>query len=72
MSNYLKQEIIKDVFLRALRKVGLFKRYFSSNPKFLEKLATKCKEISFGPDELIVRQGSIEVPCLYFVTHGEI
>lgn len=32
----------------------------------------KCKEISFGPDELISRQGSIEVPCLYFVTHGEI
>ena len=55
LSNYLKQEIVKDVFLKAAKKISLFKKYFSYNHKFLEKLALKSIEVSFGPDELIMR-----------------
>ncbi|KAL4445925.1 hypothetical protein ABPG74_010917 [Tetrahymena malaccensis] len=72
LSNYLKQEIIKDVFMKAVKKIQLFRKFFSWNPKFLEKLALRSKEISFGPDELIMRQGNVEIPSLYIVTHGEI
>lgn len=54
LSNYLREEIIKDVFTKTARKITTFGKFFK-NSIFLEKLALRSQELALGPEELIIR-----------------
>ncbi len=60
VSRYLKEEIFKDIYFRALQDIKFLKRNFSD--KFLEKLSLRMKETVYGNEELIIKANSLEIP----------
>ncbi|KAL4474572.1 hypothetical protein ABPG73_016075 [Tetrahymena malaccensis] len=70
LSKFLREEILKDVYLKSIKSIHLFENKFCQ--AFKERLALRMKEQIYGPDEIIVKKGNYEIPRIYIIMKGEI
>ncbi|EAR85478.2 cation channel family protein (macronuclear) [Tetrahymena thermophila SB210] len=70
LSKFLREEILKDVYLKSIKSIQLFENKFCQ--AFKERLALRMKEQIYGPDEIIVKKGNYEIPRIYIIMKGEI
>ncbi|KAL4499228.1 hypothetical protein ABPG72_006814 [Tetrahymena utriculariae] len=69
LSKFLREEIIEEIFKRSIKNIP-FLQQFSQH--FLNALSLKMKEVSYGPDEMIMKFGSYQVPQLYYILKGRV
>ncbi|KAL4488462.1 hypothetical protein ABPG72_013030 [Tetrahymena utriculariae] len=70
LSKFLREEILKDVYLKSIKSIQIFENKFCQ--AFKERLALRMKEQIYGPDEIIVKKGNYEIPRIYIIMKGEI
>ncbi|KAL4499229.1 hypothetical protein ABPG72_006815 [Tetrahymena utriculariae] len=69
LSKFLKEEIIEEIFQRSIKNIPFLRQF---NQQFLNALALKMKEVNYGPDEIIMKTGSYQVPQLYYIVQGRV
>ncbi|EWS73856.1 cation channel family protein (macronuclear) [Tetrahymena thermophila SB210] len=69
LSKFLKEEIIEEIFYRSIKNIPFLQQF---SHQFLNALALKMKEVNYGPDEIIMKTGSYQVPQLYYIVQGRV
>ncbi|KAL4454670.1 hypothetical protein ABPG74_021875 [Tetrahymena malaccensis] len=69
LSKFLREEIIEEIFKRSIKNIPFLQQF---SQQFLNALSLKMKEVSYGPDEMIMKSGSYQVPQLYYILKGKV
>ncbi|KAL4487721.1 hypothetical protein ABPG73_004981 [Tetrahymena malaccensis] len=69
LSKFLKEEIIEEIFKRSIKNIPFLQQF---SHQFLNALAHKMKEVNYGPEEIIMKTGSYQVPWLYYIVQGRV
>ncbi|EAR96165.2 glutamine amidotransferase class-I family protein (macronuclear) [Tetrahymena thermophila SB210] len=68
LSEYMQNEIKRDVYVKRLQQVKVFNDILSEEVK--QELVLKMKEHIYSPDQIIVDSKEVKEPQLYFVHSG--
>ncbi|EAR97897.2 cation channel family protein (macronuclear) [Tetrahymena thermophila SB210] len=69
LSKFLREEITEEIFKRSIKNIPFLQQF---SQQFLNALSLKMKEVSYGPDEMIMKSGSYHVPQLYYILKGKV
>jgi len=70
LTDNLKNDIKIAVNLKVIHSNTFFNQHFST--KFLEQIALRMTETTFGSEEMILDQSILEKPKLVFLIKGEV
>ncbi|KAL4491168.1 hypothetical protein ABPG73_013237 [Tetrahymena malaccensis] len=70
LSEYMQNEIKRDVYVKRLQQVKVFNDILSEEVK--QELVLKMKEHIYSPDQIIVDSRESREPQLYFVHSGQV